>query len=47
MTTKPTLETARKYGIEILEYEEVSTDDYATREVKEYIKRENEKENKK
>ena len=44
---KKTLETARKYGIEILEYEEVSTDDYATREVKEYIKRENEKENKK
>jgi len=47
MTPKPTLETARKYGIEVLDYEEVSSDDYATREVKEYIKRENERENKK
>ena len=47
MTTKPTLELAREYGIEVLDYEEVSSDDYATREVKEYIKKENEKENKK
>ena len=47
MTPKPTLETAREFGIEVLDYEELSTDDYATREVKEYIKKENEKENKK
>ena len=45
MTTKPSIELAREYGIEVLDYEEVSSDDYATREVKEYIKRENEKEN--
>ena len=45
MTTKPTLETARQYGIEILEYDEVSSEDNATKEVKEYIERENKKEN--
>ena len=46
MTTKPTLKEARQYGIEILEYEEVSSEDNATKEVKEYIKRENERESK-
>jgi len=45
---KPTLETARQYGIEILEYEEVSrADDNATKEVKEYIKKLNERESEK
>ena len=47
MPPKPSIELAREFGIEVLEYDEVSTDDYATREVKEYIKRENERENKK
>jgi len=41
MTTKPTLEMAREYGIEVLDYEEVSNEDYATKIVKEYIKKEN------
>ncbi len=45
MNNKPTLKQAREYGIEILEYEEVSSEDHATKEVKDYIKRENERKN--
>ncbi len=46
MNNKPSLTVARQYGIEILEYEEVSSEDNATKEVKEYIKRENERNDK-
>ena len=47
MPPKPSIELAREFGIEVLDYEEVSSEDYVTREVKEYIKKENERENKK